>query len=801
MSVEFTQTTLVGDLGIINPTVVQWGPDNKLYVASQSGEIAILTVVRDSSGAYVIQSREIINLVHDMPNHNDDGSYNASVVGRQLTGMVVGGTAAAPVIYVSSSDPRTGGGSAGTDQGLDTNSGIISRLTLSGSDWQKVDIVRGLPRAENNHSTNGLAFGPDGSTLLVAQGGMTNAGAPSNSLAGQNEYALSGAILEIDLTKIAQLEAAGLKTYQVGTAPPQLFVYDLPTLNDPTRQDLPGGRDAPGSGSLGGDPFGGDDGLNMAKLVAGGPVQIYAPGFRNPYDVLVAQDGKIFSYDNGPASTQGGVPLDQNGARYTGAPGQIATNLPNENGFGVVDDTDQLQDISVRGVYAGHPNLIRAFGEAAGLLSSPAAGTTNAVLRPSDQLPVDFATAVPQSLRDPRQALYLQGGVADGAVDSGTGSINGLAEYTSSALISDGAGGTDSIRGAIIATSYAGQLIIIDRYADGDGDVEFHTNANGQAVADNKQVIALGGHPLGIDAVGDQGVFPGTIWVTNLATDTVVVLTPTPATGGVTITGTSAADVISPTKTLAGQPLPTSASDTIYGLAGNDQIDGGAGADRMVGGLGNDIYIVDNAGDLTVEVAGEGTDLVKAKVSYTLQAAVENLTLTGTSAIDGTGNGSNNKLTGNNAANRLDGGLGNDVLLGGGGADTLIGGDGLDQLTGAAGRDTLSGGAGADKFIFKATSHTTVALPDVISDFSHSEGDKIDLAAIDAKTGLSGDQAFSFIGTNTFPGGGSAGAGKLRYEHTGSETHILGDVNGDGVADFMIVLTGQLDLQSGDFIL
>jgi serralysin len=200
-------------------------------------------------------------------------------------------------------------------------------------------------------------------------------------------------------------------------------------------------------------------------------------------------------------------------------------------------------------------------------------------------------------------------------------------------------------------------------------------------------------------------------------------------------------------------------------------------------------------------VAGPGTDLVKAQVSHTLQSAVENLTLTGTSAINGTGNGINNKLTGNSAANRLDGGLGNDILLGGGGADTLIGGDGLDQLTGEGGRDTLSGGAGADKFIFKATSHTTVTLPDVISDFRHSEADKIHLGAIDAKTGVSGDQAFTFIGTSAFPGGGSAGAGKLRYEQIGSETHILGDVNGDKIADFMIVLTGQLDLQSGDFIL
>jgi len=221
----------------------------------------------------------------------------------------------------------------------------------------------------------------------------------------------------------------------------------------------------------------------------------------------------------------------------------------------------------------------------------------------------------------------------------------------------------------------------------------------------------------------------------------------------------------------------------------------------MEGGAGADTYTVDNPGDLTIEVAGQGTDLVKAKISFTLQAAIENLTLLGTSSINGTGNELNNKLTGNSGANRLDGALGNDVLLGGGGADILIGGDGLDQLTGAGGRDTMSGGAGADKFIFQATGHTTVALPDVITDFSSSEGDMIDLSKIDAQAAVAGDQTFSFIGANAFAGGGSTGAGQLRYAYTGTETRILGDVNGDGAADFMIVLSGQLSLQSGDFIL
>jgi len=95
------------------------------------------------------------------------------------------------------------------------------------------------------------------------------------------------------------------------------------------------------------------------------------------------------------------------------------------------------------------------------------------------------------------------------------------------------------------------------------------------------------------------------------------------------------------------------------------------GADTMLGGFGNDVYGVDNSGDQTIENPGEGQDLVRSSISWTLGANVESLILIGPGAIDGIGNGLNNAMTGNNAANLLDGGLGNDVLAGGGGADAF----------------------------------------------------------------------------------------------------------------------------------
>ncbi len=121
------------------------------------------------------------------------------------------------------------------------------------------------------------------------------------------------------------------------------------------------------------------------------------------------------------------------------------------------------------------------------------------------------------------------------------------------------------------------------------------------------------------------------------------------------------------------------AANTLIGLAGDDVLDGQQGADVMKGGLGNDSYIVDNVDDKVEEAKDEGHDAVLSSITYTLTDHVEDLVLTGTAAINGTGNALDNHITGNSANNTLKGLAGNDVLDGQQGADVMIGGLGNDS--------------------------------------------------------------------------------------------------------------------------
>ena len=254
------------------------------------------------------------------------------------------------------------------------------------------------------------------------------------------------------------------------------------------------------------------------------------------------------------------------------------------------------------------------------------------------------------------------------------------------------------------------------------------------------------------------------------------------------LTLTGAAAINGTGNELANKITGNSAANILEGGAGNDVLNGGAGADRMSGGTGNDTFTVDHAQDQVSELASEGVDTINASVSFGLGASVENLTLTGMAAISGTGNELDNRISGNGASNTLIGAGGNDQLSGGAGADRLVGGPGS---------DILYGGADADIFVFASPAESLSASRDRIADFSSAQLDLIDVSQIDANSAAPGDQAFTYIADAQFSGA----AGTLRLDVAGTTATLYGDVDGDRVADFSIVLSSVSTLDSGSFIL
>lgn len=244
-------------------------------------------------------------------------------------------------------------------------------------------------------------------------------------------------------------------------------------------------------------------------------------------------------------------------------------------------------------------------------------------------------------------------------------------------------------------------------------------------------------------------------------------------------------------------------NDVLTSGSGNDQLNGGGGIDTMRGGAGNDLYFVDDAGDQVIELAGAGIDTVSAQGDFTLSGNVENLTLGG--AGTGTGNALGNRIEGSFYDDVLRGMAGSDTLYGYIGNDRLEGGTGSDRLQGGIGTDTLVGGAGGDRFVWTQDDvywqDIGIEPPnlDRIGDFRSAEGDLIDLSGLDAilNNAPGALDQFHFRGTKGFSGK----AGELRYQSIGSDCLLEADRDGDGLADFSILLENTASIKRSDFIL
>ena len=429
-----------------------------------------------------------------------------------------------------------------------------------------------------------------------------------------------------------------------------------------------------------------------------------------------------------------------------------------------------------------------------------------------------------------------------GATDGTVNADNMTAVATGSYL--RGLAGNDSITGSIANDKLDGGDNN-DTINGGDGsDRLFGGNGDDTLIdSDNYVADTLDGG-AGVDTVSFNGAF--TAINANLALGTATIID---SLGNILVTNT-----LIGIENLTG----TTNNDVLTGDGFANVLIGDLGTDTLIGGNGNDHYVIDNSSDIVTETnavaATGGTDIVEAYASFTLGANLENLSLSGTAAINGIGNALSNRMTGNVAANYLNGGAGIDTLIGGDGNDhyvidnssdivtetnavaatggtdiveayasftlganlenlslsgtatingtgntlnnTIIGNGGSNILTGGLGSDTMRGNLGADTFDFNALLESVVGVNrDIIADFSALQLDKIDLSTIDANSTLTNDQAFA---TAILTSGAFTAEGQLRLVGN----ILSGNTDSDfATSEFEIQLTGVATLVAADFVL
>ena len=234
-----------------------------------------------------------------------------------------------------------------------------------------------------------------------------------------------------------------------------------------------------------------------------------------------------------------------------------------------------------------------------------------------------------------------------------------------------------------------------------------------------------------------------------------------------TLTGTTA--LTGAGNALANVLIGNSVNNTLTGGDGNDTLNGGAGADTMEGGLGNDTYVVDNAADVITEQTGGGTDTVNASITWSLSTTteIENLTLTGTAAINATGNGQANALTGNAGINTLTGGDGNDTLNGGASADSMDGGAGNDTYVVDNAADTITEQAGGGTDTVNASITWSLSTTTEIENLTLTGTAAINATGNGQANALTGN-----AGANRLDGGAGADA---MTGGAGNDTYVVDD--------------------------
>ena len=393
-------------------------------------------------------------------------------------------------------------------------------------------------------------------------------------------------------------------------------------------------------------------------------------------------------------------------------------------------------------------------------------------------------------------ANTLSGGTGADTLSGGLGNDTYVVDNISDTIIENANEGTDLVQSSVTytladhlenltltgTTAINGTGNILDNILTGNSGVNILTGGAGNDTLNG--------------GTGADKMYGGTgndLYVVNISTDVIgensdegtdtvqssVTYTLADHLENLTLTGTSA---INGTGNILDNILTgNSGANTLTGGAGNDILDGGTGADKMYGGTGNDTYYVNISTDVITENASEGTDTVFSSITLTLGANVENLTLAGTSALNGTGNTLDNILTGNSGVNTLTGNTGNDTLNGG------------------LGNDILSGGAGNDVFVFDTALNATTNK-DSISDFiSGQDQFRLDKDIFSTLTDV------GVLSSQYFLANASGAAGDendyILYNTSSGALLYDADGNGQGVAVQFASLTTKPAINANDFMI
>ena len=376
----------------------------------------------------------------------------------------------------------------------------------------------------------------------------------------------------------------------------------------------------------------------------------------------------------------------------------------------------------------------------------------------------------------------ITGGLGDDILNGGGG--DDTFKYT----IGDGLdivnGGTNTAIGDTLAVSGT------------TGDDTIHVVLNGSDVITTIEGMT----PTGVENYTLDGLANGaagdTLDYTGTTTSVTVNLATPSATGFASIAGIE-------------NVIGGSGVDSLTGDNGNNRLDGGGGVDTMAGGLGDDTYVVDSLGETVTELSNAGADTVLSSLAnYTLGVNVENLTLTGSGNINGTGNGDANTLTGNSGNNTLDGDVGADTMIGGLGNDIYVVDDAGDVVT-----ELLNGGtdtvrstvnyaltANVENLILVAAAGSIAGTGNALANtITGNEGDNVLTGAAGDDTlvgGTGNDTLNGQSGHDTLTGG--AGADKFKFDASSLIPEQPGATVLDHILDYNQGNTGTYSLAEDD---